>query len=482
MAIQIFNTMTRKKEPFVPLHPPHVTIYNCGPTVYDHFHIGNARNFVVMDVVRRYFEYCGYQVKFVQNLTDIDDKIIRRAAEEHTTFQAITDRYIPCYFEDARKLRIRPADLHPRATEHIGEIVVFIQDLIAKGFAYEINGSVYFSVSRDKEYGKLSGRRVEDLLEGARVEVSEEKQEAADFALWKSAKPREPAWESPWGRGRPGWHIECSVMAMRHLGDTIDIHAGGTDLTFPHHENEIAQSECRTGKPFARYWMHNGFLNIDGEKMSKSLGNFKRVDQVLEHFSPAAIRYFLLSAHYRHPLDLAEEALEEAVAAVRRINDTLETGAKILAIEPLAPTPAGASESEEVVALRGRFQTMMDDDFNTPRALAVLFDVVGLIHETRAAAQSETDDEKRARLHRLAALVGFGRALRDFFSLEVEAAEAAPRGALTEPLMDLLIETRGLARQAKQFAIADRIRDRLGELGLVLEDHPQGTIWKRKES
>ena len=480
MAIQIYNTLTQRKEAFEPIDPPNVKIYNCGPTVYDHFHVGNARNFVVMDVVRRYFEYCGFKVKFVQNLTDIDDKIINKANAEGTTMEGITSRFIPAYFEDARKLRIRPADVHPRATEHIGEIIALIQTLIDKGVAYESNGSVYFSVKQDKQYGKLSGRKVEDLMEGARVEVSEEKRDAADFALWKAAKPGEPQWESPWGAGRPGWHIECSVMAIKHLGETIDIHSGGTDLVFPHHENEVAQSECATGKPFARYWMHNGFLNIDGEKMSKSLGNFKKIDQLLERYSPAAIRHFLLSAHYRHPLDLTEEALEEAGAAVRRINDAIETGQKILDLEKHGKH---AGKPEEVETYRKRFEAAMDDDFNTPRALAALFDVVGLIHETRNTIAHDNPEVKREQLDRLAALVRFARELRDFFSLETAEAAAGEEddSGLSAALMELIIETRQMSRQAKKFDIADRIRDRLGELGIVLEDHPQGTIWKRRE-
>lgn len=479
MAIQIYNTLTQRKEVFEPIDPPNVKIYNCGPTVYDHFHVGNARNFVVMDVVRRYFEYRGFKVKFVQNLTDIDDKIINKAAAEGTTMEGITAKYIPAYFEDARKLRIRPADVHPRATEHIGDIITLIQKLMEKGLAYEANGSVYFAVKKDKEYGKLSGRKVADMMDGARVEISEEKTDAADFALWKTAKPGEPQWESPWGAGRPGWHIECSVMAIKHLGETIDIHSGGTDLVFPHHENEVAQSECATGKPFAHYWMHNGFLNIDGEKMSKSLGNFKKIDQLLERYSPAAIRHFLLSAHYRHPLDLTEDALEEAVNAVRRINDSIETGQKILDLEKQG---AGAKRCEEVEALRKRFEAAMDDDFNTPRALAVLFDAVGLIHETRNTLAHDNAELKSQQLGRLAALVALGRELRGFFSLETteETGEEESAG-LTASLMELLIETRQMARQGKRFDIADRIRDRLGELGLVLEDHPQGTIWKKRE-
>ena len=309
MAIQIYNTLTRRKEPFEPLNPPEVKIYNCGPTVYDHFHIGNARNFVVMDMVRRWFVERGYRVKFVQNLTDIDDKIIQKANEEGISTQEVTGKYIPHYFEDAAKLRVRPANVHPKATEHVPDILALIERLIERGLAYEAGGSVYFSVGKFEGYGKLSGRRLEDMLSGARVEPGEEKHEPGDFVLWKRAKPGEPEWQSPWGPGRPGWHIECSCMAMKHLGETIDIHAGGTDLTFPHHENEIAQSEGATGKPFCRVWMHNGFLNIDSEKMSKSAGNFLKIDQVLSRAPAEAVRHFLLSAHYRSPLDLTDQAL-----------------------------------------------------------------------------------------------------------------------------------------------------------------------------
>ncbi|OPZ09720.1 MAG: Cysteine--tRNA ligase [candidate division BRC1 bacterium ADurb.BinA292] len=478
MPLLIFNTQTRRKEPFEPLDPPRVTIYNCGPTVYDHFHIGNARNFVVMDLVRRYLQYRGYQPFFVQNLTDIDDKIISRAQQEGVACEDITGRYIPSYFADAAKLRVRMADAHPRATDYVADIIGLIERLIARGLAYAANGSVYFRVKAFREYGKLSGRRVEDLLEGARVEVSDEKEDAADFALWKAAKPGEPTWDSPWGPGRPGWHIECSCMAMKLLGETIDIHAGGTDLMFPHHENELAQSEGATGRPFARYWMHNGFLNIDSQKMSKSLGNFLKIDQVLQRASAPAVRHFLLSAHYRNPLDLTDEALERSAAAVRRINDGIETAAKLLALER-AEAAAG-----DVAAYRGEFEAAMDDDFNTPRALALLFKLVTEIHQLRADAVHAAGEAKADVLGRLAALVEFARELRAFFSLEPEedGTDHASADSLTESLMELLIETRAAARKARAFAIADRIRDRLGELGIALEDHPQGTIWKKKES
>ena len=456
------------KEVFEPLKPGEVSIYNCGPTVYDHFHIGNARNFVVMDLVRRYFIYRGYRVRFVQNLTDIDDKIINKANQEGISTDDVTARYIPLYFEDAAKLRIRPADIHPRATEHIDDIIHLIRRLEERGLAYTSAGSVYFSVRAFDGYGKLSGRRLEDLLEGARVEASEDKREAGDFVLWKAAKPGEPFWNSPWGPGRPGWHIECSCMAMKHLGETIDIHAGGSDLIFPHHENEIAQSEGATGRPFCRFWMHNGFLNIDSEKMSKSLGNFLKIDQVLQRAPAEAVRHFLLSAHYRSPLDLTEDALQNSASAVRRINEAIETTIKLIGAPP-SPPPA----SERVDALRTQFEAAMDDDFNTPVALSVLFQAINAIHDLRrnagdAATQSE-----------LAALLAFAIELRDFFSLE-PAATSGAADELTPRLIELLIEARQLARKNRDFAVADRVRDGLGELGILLEDHPQGTIWKKK--
>jgi cysteinyl-tRNA synthetase len=503
MSMQIYNTLTRRKEPFAPLNPPAVAIYNCGPTVYDHFHIGNARNFVVMDLVRRWIEYRGSKVRFVQNLTDIDDKIIDRAAAEGIDAAEVAKKYTALYFEDAAKLRVRPADVHPKATEHVADIVALIARLVDKGLAYAAGGSVWFSVRGFQGYGKLSGRKLEDLLEGARVEAAEEKKEPGDFALWKAAKPGEPAWPSPWGAGRPGWHIECSCMAMKHLGETIDIHAGGTDLTFPHHENEIAQSEGATGKPFARFWMHNGFLNIDKEKMAKSKGNFLKIDQVLERAPAEAVRHFLLSAHYRNPLDLTDEALENSASAVRRINDAIDTGGKLLAMKNVADF----TETDRTRELRAQFDAAMDDDFNTPQALAALFTTVGLIHETR--------QDKAADANTLAALVGLACQMRDFFDIgPTSVSGGALAASVTEVVngirqaaneagaskviqwidhglhaheqsldanMNLLIETRRMAREAKAFAIADQIRDRLAEIGILLEDHPQGTIWKRKE-
>lgn len=545
MPLEIYNTLTRRKERFVPLDPAgrRVTIYNCGPTIYDHFHIGNARNFVVMDVVRRYLEWLGYEVRFVQNLTDIDDKIIKRAQEEETSTEDVTARYGAAYFEDAEKLCIRRADVHPRATEYVRQMIEFMKALEEKGLAYERGGSLYFRVRAFKEYGKLSGRSVDSMLEGARVEVSEEKDDPLDFVLWKAAKPGEPTWDSPWGKGRPGWHSECAVMARELLGETIDIHSGGTDLMFPHHENEIAQHEGLYGKTFARYWMHNGFLNIDSQKMSKSLGNFFKIDEVLgAGHSPEAVRLFLLSAVYRNPLDYNETALAEARSAVHRINDGIETGEKLLALERREAAESGRDSTEPTVReFLGRFQAAMDDDFNTPKALAVLHDVVTAIHEARQARPVD--------LERLAQMVGLARMLRDFFGLRPavqagggEAAAGATiefgeestelqlvalladvcnraraRGveevitgieeklawqridltqAIRAPLywvthdgidalsdlVETLIEARKISRKEKAFDIADAVRDGLKQAGIALEDHPQGTIWKRVQA
>lgn len=543
MALEIYNTLTRRKERFVPLDPDgrRVTIYNCGPTIYDHFHIGNARNFVVMDVVRRYFEWLGYEVRFVQNLTDIEDKIIKRAEEEGVSTEEITAKFKDAYFEDAGKLGIRMADEHPRATEYVAQMVAFMKALEGKGLAYEKNGSLYFRVRGFGEYGKLSGRSVDSMREGARVEVSEEKDDPLDFVLWKAAKPGEPTWDSPWGKGRPGWHSECAVMARELLGETIDIHSGGTDLMFPHHENEIAQHEGLYNRQFARYWMHNGFLNVDSEKMSKSLGNFFKIDEVLAAgHSPETIRLFLLSAAYRHPLDYNETALSEARASVHRINDGLETGKKLLELEGREAGETGRESKDEVAGMYlERFMTAMDDDFNTPRALAVLHDIVSAIHETRQA--------KPVDLEKLSSLVGTGTTLRDFFGLrpggagpgagagepggeselgegsaelqlvallgevkrmaEVKGAEEVVatieeklawqridlKDAVKAPLYwvthdgidalsdlaETLIEARRISRQEKAFDIADFIRDGVKDAGLLLEDHPQGTIWKR---
>lgn len=481
--------MTRKKEPFEPLHPPAVTWYNCGPTVYDHFHIGNARNFVVFDTVRRYLEYRGYQVRFAQNLTDIDDKIIRRANERNVPASEIAERYSQSYFLNAERLNVRRASVHPKATQSIPQVVTFIQGLIDKGYAYEADGSVYFRIGRFAEYGRLSGNRLDELKEGARVELDPNKESPLDFDLWKAAKPGEPSWDSPWSAGRPGWHIECSTMCLHHLGETIDIHSGGADLVFPHHENEIAQSEALTGKPFARYWLHNGFLTIrsdsgDEEKMSKSLGNDMKIDAVLEKFDALAVRAFLLSAHYRSPLVYSFQALAEMESAIGRLRDGFDTARQLLKISGGArpEQDRDPAASEQARALLAEFETGMDDDFNTARALAAINRLVTEIHEVRQR-QKGASHLDAAQLDSLAALLAVGETMAGILGLDQLVAAEAEFGAdnhLTEQLLDLLIDVRSRARKAKAFELADAVRKGLDELGFVIEDHSQGTVWKKK--
>jgi len=474
------------KEEFVPLNPPHVLFYNCGPTVYDYFHLGNARNFVVADIIRRHLEYRGYKVRLVQNITDIDDKIIKRANEESIPANEVAEKYTKVFFEQCRALGIRRADLYPKATENIPQMLDLIKRLIDKGHAYVSDGDVYFSVRSFPTYGQLSGKNIDELLEGARVEVDERKKDPLDFALWKNAKPGEPAWDSPWGQGRPGWHIECSAMSLAHLGESIDIHSGGTDLIFPHHENERAQSEAATGKTFVKYWVHNGFLNINTQKMSKSLGNFFTIDQVLAHYDPLTVKFFLLSAHYRHPLDYNEENMETALNSSRRILDALDTVDKLLALESVEFIETEASEAikGKWVQFRREYEDAMDDDFNTARALSILHDIVTEIHEVRKSISnsSENDNQKRPLF---AGLKLYRNMLLEFLHLLGLDPALAERGAgvegeMVEQLMQILIDVRQMARENKEFKMADEIRDRLSAMGISLEDHPQGTIWKRK--
>ncbi len=467
MTIRIYNTATRTKEIFEPQNPDLVTMYNCGPTVYDFFHVGNARNFVVVDAIRRHLQHRGYNVKFVQNFTDIDDKIINRANENGEPWNELAERFTEAYFRNADALGVQRADVHPKATEHIPQQIALVESLIEKGMAYEKNGDVYFRVRRFDSYGALSGKNIDDLLEGARVDVGESKEDPLDFALWKSAKPGEPSWDSPWGKGRPGWHLECSAMSMEHLGETIDIHSGGVDLVFPHHENERAQSCGCTGKPFVRYWVHNGFLTIDKQKMSKSLGNFFTIDQVLERYDAASVRFYLLSAHYRHPLDYSDVALEEAKSATHRIKEAIVTAEKVLGINPGAP-----ADTELTNKLRAAFDESMDDDFNTQRAIGSLFEAVNHLNELR---QKATKGE--VVIAEAEALVNLLHELLDRLGLKGIMFQAADDSALTDGLVDLLINARKKAKEAKQYQLADFIRDELGNLGIRLQDHPAGTIW-----
>ena len=468
--MRVYNTLTKQKEEFVPLHEGEVRMYSCGPTVYDYFHIGNARPFIIFDTLRRYLEYKGYKVLFVQNFTDIDDKMIRRANEEGITVKELGDRFINEYFRDADALGIRRATFHPRATQHIGDMIALIRRLIEKGMAYEVDGDVYFDTSAFPEYGKLSGQNLEELEAGARVEVEEGKRNPMDFALWKAQKPGEPAWDSPWGKGRPGWHIECSVMAMKYLGETIDIHAGGQDLIFPHHENEIAQSETVTGKPFARYWMHNGYININNQKMSKSLGNFFTVREILERFDGEVVRFFMLSAHYRNPINFSEDMLKQAQSALERLYNCK---ANLLHAMENAPTNELSKEEgdfvQKLAEFKGRFEEAMDDDINTADALAAIFDMVRDINSQLNPHSSKQFAEKAyALLDELTGVLGLLR--KD------------PRQEL-DPEIKALIEKRQQARKAKNWALADQIRDELKSRGIILEDTPQGVrvIFKNKD-
>ncbi len=465
--MKLFNTLTRRKEEFKPLEPGKVKMYSCGPTVYNYFHIGNARPFIMFDVLRRYFEYRGYEVSFVQNFTDIDDKVIKKANEEGTTYDVIADRYIKEYFADAQGLGIKKATVHPKATDNIEEILDIVKTLVDKGHAYDVNGDVYFRVHSFKDYGKLSHQPLEDLEAGARIAVGEQKEDPVDFALWKAAKPGEPSWTSPWGEGRPGWHIECSAMARKYLGETIDIHSGGVDLCFPHHENEIAQSEACNGKPFANYWLHNAFLNIDNQKMSKSLGNFFTVRDAAAVYGYEAIRFFMLSAHYRSPLNYSQESLEQAKAALERLNTAFKN-LRFL-VKNGAEGELTALEADTIAKFechREKFCAAMDDDMNTADAVAAIFEAVREINSAAAGAGVTKAYAEKALgfMTELCSVLGIGE-------IEEQGGDDAE--------IEKLIEARQAARKAKDFKEADRIRDELKAQGIILEDTPQGVRWHR---
>lgn len=475
--LTVYNTLTKKKEAFHTREPGRVRMYVCGPTTYNYIHLGNARALVVFDTIRRYLEYRGYEVLFVQNFTDVDDKIINRAQEEGMSPQDLAVKYTAAYFEDADRLNVRRADVHPKVSEHIPEIIALIETLVAKGYAYAAGGDVYFAVRRFSEYGKLSGRQLDELLAGARVEPGAHKQDPLDFALWKGAKPGEPSWPSPWGEGRPGWHIECSAMALKYLGVSFDIHGGGADLIFPHHENEIAQSEAATGKPFARYWLHNGFITVRQEKMSKSIGNVFLVREVLERYPAPAVRLFLIGTHYRSPLDYAPEYLEAAARSAERLETCFRLLQEALEKAPAAGSDAGAL-SERLAVLEAEFREAMDDDFNTARGLACCFD---LVREINAAVHLTPLPPKKVLERAAEIFCGFNRVLGIF----PEAAGKPVFGAvvreddLATRLLDLLIAVRQEARRKKDWSTADRIRDGLKEMGILLEDTPEGVRWKR---
>ena len=471
--MKLFNTLTMKKEEFVPLVPGKVGMYVCGPTVYNYFHVGNARPLIMFDALRRYFKYRGFEVTYVQNFTDIDDKIIKRANEEGVPCGEVTEKYINEYWTDARGLGVRDATIHPKATENVGGIIDMVTRLVDKGFAYQSGGDVYYRTAMFTEYGKLSHQPLEDLLAGARVDVAELKENPMDFALWKEAKPGEPSWESPWGKGRPGWHIECSAMSARYLGETIDIHSGGQDLIFPHHENEIAQSEGCHGKQFVRYWLHNGFLSIDSKKMSKSLGNFFTVREAAEAYGYENIRMFMLMSHYRSPLNYSGDILVQSKNALDRLK-TAKSALEFLA-ENGSDVPSGA-ETEFIGSLTGyrdRFIAVMDDDFNTADAVAVIFE---LVRESNSIAAGPAPSKVFA-----SASLGMLTELADVLGIFYASADKSGLDGEAEALVEALIEARQAARKEKNWAEADKIRERLSGMGIVLEDTPQGVRWQRRD-
>ena len=466
--MKIFNTLTRRKEELKTLVPNELKVYACGPTVYNYIHIGNARPLCVFDTFRRYMEYRGYKVNFVQNFTDIDDKIIRRANEEGTDYKTVSEKYIEEFWTDAKGMNVREATTHPKATENIDEIINIVSTLIEKGYAYAVdNGDVYFSPKQFNEYGKLSHQPLEDLEAGARINIGEVKREPMDFALWKSAKPGEPYWESPWGHGRPGWHIECSAMVRRYLGETIDIHCGGQDLVFPHHENEIAQSECCNGVPFANYWMHNGFISVDNVKMSKSLGNFFTVRDVANEYGYEPIRYFLISSHYRSPINYSVDIIEQCKASLVRLYNCRES--LDFALKNAVDTiPENAEEIKKALDMRrDQFIKVMDDDLNTADAISAVFELVKDIN-TKVITDAPSKE-----------LVEYATKLFD----ELTGVLGLVYNRKTESLDDeieKLIEARTQARKDRNWAEADRIRDELKAQGIVLEDTPQGVKWHRE--
>jgi cysteinyl-tRNA synthetase len=463
MPIKIYNTLTRKKEEFQTLEPGKVRMYVCGPTVYSNAHVGHAMSALVFDIIRRYLEYRGYQVKYAMNFTDVDDKIIKRANDTGVDPFALAEKYIAEYKKNLNDLNVLPATINPRATNEIAQIIQMVQDLIDNGYAYPVDGDVYFRVRRDPDYGKLSGRSLDGEQAGSRIDVDDRKEHPMDFALWKNAKPGEPAWESPWGKGRPGWHIECSAMNLHHLGEQIDIHGGGNDLIFPHHENEIAQTESLTHKPFATYWMHNGMLQLAGEKMSKSLGNLVSIDDFLAKHDADALRLLILTGAYRSPLNFNEDAIVQAERGVERLASALRPalpGAKG------APAASLAGIEPQLAASQTSFEEAMDDDFNSAGALAALFELVRLANQARADGASDTQLQPiQAQLRKLAGVLG----------LRLEPKQVDNQGAA--PFIELLIELRRDLRTQKQYALADQVRQKLAAAGVVLEDSKEGTTW-----
>jgi cysteinyl-tRNA synthetase len=459
--MKIYNTLARGKEELIPLTPGEIKMYSCGVTVYDLSHVGHARMLVVFDVIARYLRFAGHRVTFVRNFTDIDDKIIRRAIEEGVSAREVSERNIAAFHADMAGLGVLPPDAEPRATEHVAPMIALIERLVARGFAYAVEGDVYFEVRRFPAYGKLSGKNLDELQAGARVEIDERKRDPRDFALWKAAKPGEPAWESPWGPGRPGWHIECSAMSAAYLGETFDIHGGGEDLIFPHHECEIAQTEADTGKPFARYWVHNGMVNMGREKMSKSLGNTLTIRDLLTRHDPAALRLFLLGTHYRSPLEWSEERVEDSARALERLWRPVDDAAKLAATS--VATASDMALPSELVPYREHFLEAMDDDFNTPEALGALFDLSRALRADGITPQALVRGAEE--LKTLAGALGL---------------QGPRRSGLDESTVNGLIEERAAARRQRNFTRADEIRVEIERLGAILEDKPSGTVWRWK--
>ena len=466
--MKVFNSLTRKKEEFVPLEPGKVKMYVCGPTVYNFFHIGNGRTFIVFDTIRRYLEYRGYEVNFVQNFTDIDDKMINKANEEGTTVKEIGDKYICEYYQDADGLNIKRATVNPRATEYISDIIEFVKGLVDNGYAYAVDGDVYFRTKKFESYGQLIGQNLDDLQSGARINIDERKEDPIDFAIWKAQKPGEPAWESPWGLGRPGWHIECSCMAKKLLGDTIDIHAGGMDLTFPHHENEIAQSEALTGKKFANYWLHAAFLNVNNQKMSKSLNNFLTARDALKEYDADVIRFLMLSGHYRIQLNFSNELLDSAKASVERLYNAIgNLESLITEVKIEVMTDEEKKYLDSLDSYRQRYIEKMDDDFNTADAISVLFDLARDINTNVTINSSKELCEKALEL------------IREL-GMPLGILQKTTKVSLEEEV-EALIQARQDARKNRDFALADKIRDDLKARGIILEDTPQGVRWKKAD-
>jgi cysteinyl-tRNA synthetase len=470
MAIRVFNTLSGMKEDFVPLKKGHVGIYFCGMTVQERAHVGHMRACMVFDVIRRYLEYKGLEVVLIQNITDIDDKVIAKGKEQGRDYRAVAQEYADEYLYASDALGIKRSTFYPRATQHIQEIISLIEKLFEKGMAYEVEGDIYYEVSKFKDYGKLSKKKLDDLISGARVAVDERKRSPADFALWKASAEGEPWWQSPWGRGRPGWHIECSAMSMHYLGETFDIHGGGTDLIFPHHENEIAQSEAATGKPFARYWVHNEWVTLGGEKMSKSTGHFVPIVEVLKQYEADVIRLYLLFTHYRSQIDFSDERLASTTSALERLKNVLALQGVEEEVDPQGLEPRETEVFTEITKAREEFESAMDDDFNTSKALSVLFDLA-------KAANTVSVEGMNPRLIPLAQkkMRELGSVLGLFSTEKTKSSDD-----IIDPLMETVCEIRRLLRNEKNYRAADLIRERLEAIGIKLEDNPDGTVWKRK--